>query len=108
MTEKLKRIIDNSEKIEHGVFNEFLIIPSSKLYKGFWGENGFNTMIVLAGSYKKNDWKIVSNLSDTFNLIFSPDVNFDVPSDLECLRVFTSKPIEIFGGFSSVTGFAKG
>lgn len=113
MTEKLKEIIKNAKHIEEGTFKEFLIIPTGEKYDGFWGENGFDEMIILAGNYNNGEWYLLTNFSDTFNILpFNPfhrmfGINFDSPSDYGCLRVFFDNPIEIESVASSVIARPK-
>lgn len=107
MTDKLKQIIDKAEFKYEGIFNEFLIIPTGKEYDLFWGKNGFDQMLILAGNYEKEQWYCLTNFSDAFHLLNIRDVNFDVPHDLGCLRVFSYYPIKVLGGSSSVLGFPE-
>lgn len=108
MTEKLEKIIEKAEYKDHGMFDEFLIILTGEKYDGFWGVNGYDKMILLARSNSKIDFCILTNSSDSFHLIQTGAVNFDIPSDLGCVRVFTDKPIVIHdSGVSSVIGYGN-
>lgn len=107
MTEKLKEIIEKAVHKDSGTFNEFLIVPTGEKYDGFWGENGFDKMILLAKQRDEKDYCILTNYSDSFHLIKIYSVNFDIPSDLNCVRVFLDKPIEINSVASSVIGYGK-
>lgn len=106
MTEKLENIIEKAEHKDHGIFDEFLIIPTGEKYDGFWGVNGYDKMILLARSNSQIDFCILTNFSDTFHIFQAESVNFDIPSDLGCVRVFTDKPIVIHdSNLSSVIGY---
>lgn len=107
MTEKLKEIIEKAEVKESGIFNEFLIVPTGEKYDGFWGVNGFDKMILLAKKRDESEWCILTTYSDSFHLIYTHSVNFDIPSDLNCLRVFLDELIEINTVASSVMGYGK-
>lgn len=107
MTERLKEIIDNAIPKESGTFNEFLIVPTGEKYDGFWGENVFDKMILLAKKREESEWCILTNYSDSFHLIYIHSVNFDIPSDLNCVRVFLDESIEINTVASSVMGYGK-
>lgn len=109
MTEKLKDIIKNAKAKDKGEFQEFLIIPTDEIYDGFWGKNGFNEMIVLAGDLRENKWFKISCGSDAFRLqsLMYNGIGFDVPSDLGCIRIFLDKPVSILGGVSSIIAYPK-
>ena len=107
MTEKLKEIIEKAERKESGTFDEFLIVPTGEKYDGFWGVNGFDQMILLAKKKVESEWFILTNYSDSFHLIYIHSVNFDIPSDLNCVRVFLNESIEINGVTSSVIGYGQ-
>lgn len=107
MTERLKEIIDNAIPKESGTFNEFLIVPTGKKYDGFWGENGFDKIVLLARQRGEENFCILTDYSDSFHLINIYSVNFDIPSDLNCVRLFLDNPIEINGVASSIMGYGK-
>lgn len=108
MTEELEKLIQKAECKDHGTFNQFLIVPTGEIYDGFWGINGYDKMILLARLGNEADWCILTNQSDTFHLIQTSAVNFDIPSNLGCVRVFTDKPIAIHcSDVSSVIGFGN-
>ena len=107
MTEKLKEIINNAIPKSSGTFNEFLIVTTGAKYDGFWGENGFDKMVLLAKKRGEKDYCILTDYSDSFHLIDIYSVNFDIPSDLNCVRVFLDESIEINGVASSIIGYAK-
>ena len=104
MTEELEKLIQKAECKDHGTFNQFLIVPTGEIYDGFWGVNGYDKMILLARLGNEADWRILTNQSDAFHLLRTRNVNFDVPSDLGCVRVFTDNPIKILCIASSVIG----
>lgn len=103
MTRKLKGILENAKAKTKGEFSEFLIIPSKEAYDGFWGKNGYNKIIVLARDHKENEWVKVSGCSDVLCLMKNCGANFDVPSDLKCLRMSLNKPSFVYGGLSTIT-----
>lgn len=109
MTDKLKEIINNAEHAKEGTFyNEFLIIPTGQKYDGFWGVNGFDKMLILAGHLENDEWAIISDYSDAFNIINQGrTINFDVPSKYDCLRIFFDKSIELTSVGSSVLSIGK-
>lgn len=109
MTEKLKEIIDNAEHAKEGTFyKEFLIIPTGQKYDGFWGVNGYDKMLILAGELETDTWAIVTDYSDAFNIINQGrTINFDVPSKYDCLRIFFDESIELTSVGSSVLSLGK-
>lgn len=107
MNEKLQEIINNAVPKSSGQFNEFLIVPTGEKYDGFWGVNGFDKMILLAKKREEKDFCILTNYSDAFHLIKIRSVSFDIPSELNCVRVFLDETIEINDVASSVIGYGK-
>lgn len=107
MTDKLKEIIDNAEHAKEGKFyKEFLIIPTGHKYDG--GVNGFDKMLILAGNLENDEWAIVTDYSDAFNIINQGrTINFDVPSKYDCLRIFFDESIELTSVTSNVLSFGK-
>lgn len=105
MNEELKKLIENAKPCDHGIFDEFLIIPSEEDYDGFWGQNGFKNLIILATRRGESEWIFLSNSSDVFHLINIYDCNFDSPSELGCVRAFLNRPVEINGVQSSIMGY---
>ena len=103
MTKKLKGILEKAKFKDKGEFSEFLIIPTNEIYDGFWGKNGFNKIIILARDHKENEWVELSKCSDVVCLMKNCGANFDVPSDLECIRMFLDKPAFVYGGLSTIT-----
>lgn len=106
MTKLVKSIIEkcmkeNLRAYEGESYCEFLIIPKEKKYDGFWGENGYNEILILTGSLDKHEWKIVSSDSDVLNLMDLKNANFDVPTDYECLRLFFGHPVKITSTLSA-------
>lgn len=106
MTDKLKDIIDNAKHAKEGTFyTEFLIIPTGQKYEEV---NGFDKMLILAGHLENDEWAIVTDYSDAFN-IFNQGrtINFDVPSKYDCLRIFFDEPIELTLVGSSILSIGK-
>lgn len=108
MRKKLKELIDNAEFCETGIFNEFLIIPTHKVYDGFWGKNGYENMIVLAKSFGEETWyRISQEQCDVLNFIYINNVCVDVPDDVGCVRISSVSPIEIRFPGSAILGYGR-
>lgn len=105
MRKKLKEIIESAPQTKSGTFDEFLIVPSGEQYDGFWGRNGFNNIILLAKRREEATFNILTNYSDVFVLLNIHSVNIDIPTELNCVRVFLDKPIKIHDVTSSVIGY---
>jgi hypothetical protein len=93
MTNKLKKLIKNAEKVDKGIFAEFLIVPTEEPYD----DNGYNKLIILAKDLKSERWVRVSKPAcDAFNIIGYIEINVvDVPEAYECTRIVFARPLEV-------------
>lgn len=100
MTNKLKKLIKNAEKVDKGMFREFLIVPTEEPY----GDNGYNKLIILAKDLKSERWVRVSKPAcDSFQIMGYIKVNcVDVPEEYACTRIFFGMPLEVVLTESSV------
>ena len=89
MTKKEKELIAKSVKYDGSPVDGLYIISKHRLYRGFWGKNGYNAMIILAYSYATD--KIYH-----FDLDYEKDViwcfakidfSIDVPANKDCVRL---------------------
>lgn len=97
MIDKLKELIENAPTIQGGVFQFFLIV-SNGIYDGFWGENGYNNIIILAKKPKSDVWYKLCEEADKFtifNITEKQTFNLDIPSDYGVPRIWFHKPIKI-------------
>lgn len=108
MRKILKELIDNAEFCETGIFNEFLIIPTHTKYNGFWGNNGYENMIVLARNFdSKTYYRISQKQCDVLNLLYVNHVSVDIPDDVGCVRISSVSPIEIQFPASAILGYGR-
>lgn len=97
MTKELKELIATAPTIQNGVFQCFLIV-SNGIYDGFWGENGYNNIIILAQRPKSDYWYKLCENADKFtifNITEKQTFNLDIPSDYGVPRIWFHKPIKI-------------
>lgn len=100
MTSKLKKLIKNAEKVDKGMFREFLIIPTEVPYDDI----GYNNLIILAKDLKSERWVRVSKPAcDSFQIMGYIKVNcVDVPEEYACTRILFGSPLEVVLTESSV------
>lgn len=100
MTNKLKKLIKNAEKVDNGIFAEFLIVPTEDPYDDI----GYNNLIILAKDLKSERWVRVSKPAcDSFHIMGYVKVNcVDVPEEYACTRILFGMPLEVVLTESSV------
>lgn len=106
MKAKLKELIDKAEPFAEGDYDMFLLIPSGRMYDGFWGKNGYDSIIILGKLREVETWtRIDSGASDVFTMQlreYNGHVNFDIPHDLGCFCIGLSKKLHIGHCYSTV------
>lgn len=99
MKAKLKELIDKAEPFAEGDYDMFLLIPSGRMYDGFWGKNGYDSIIILGKLREVENWTRIDNeASDVFTMQlreYNGHVNFDIPHDLGCFRICLSNKLHI-------------
>ena len=93
MTKKEKEMIAKAVPHKSDKFCVFYVINSGKRYDGFWGENGYNNIIVL-GEGEGGELELLTNWSDVIH-IFNCGVNIDIPNDTGVIRLFTDAMVEL-------------
>lgn len=96
MTEKEKKLIERSIILEDEMFDLkyrcIYIINSGKLYDGFWGKNGYKSIIVLGLDEDERLINISRNYQcDAFDIKSHYEFGyprFDIPKDDNCFRIF--------------------
>lgn len=98
MTSKEKNLIERAIILEdeNEMFNlkyrNIYIINTGKLYDGFWGKNGYNSIIVLALDMDNRLINISRNYQcDAFDIKSQYEYanpRFDIPNDENCFRIF--------------------
>ena len=98
MTEKEKKLIERAIILEDEkeMFNlnykSIYIINSGKLYDGFWGKNGYKSIIVLGLDEEERLINISRNYQcDVFDIKTQYEFGyprFDIPKDDNCFRIF--------------------
>lgn len=98
MNSKEKKLIERAIILEdkNEMFNlnykNIYIINSGKLYDGFWGKNGYKSIIVLALDTHDRLINISRNYEcDSFEIKTQYEYGyprFDIPKDDNCFRIF--------------------
>jgi hypothetical protein len=100
MTEKLKALIENAtlydwSKHKDMLFDFLYIIPKEEKYDGFWGQNGYNQMFILAQQQESEDVYMVTDFADSFVFMHPRNTHIDIPTDYQCVRIWFDCPIKI-------------
>jgi hypothetical protein len=108
MTDKLKELIENAPVKRKGTFKNLMIV-SNGAYDGFWGENGFNSIILLGLDVETKSYVKVTDYADVFDIFnVGEHINFnlDIPTEYGVPRISFSKPVCIDNelNISSVVG----
>lgn len=109
MTDKLKNLISNAPKKPVGTFDKLMFV-SNGIYDGFWGENGYDHILILGWERATNEWFKVSEYGDKFDIYETgPWFNLDIPTDYGVPVIWFNRPIHINNslGVSNVVGKLK-
>ena len=97
MKKALKELIENSPDKHLGVFTSFIFIPDG-LYKGFWGENGYDNMIVLGFEKQLKMWCRITGENcqlDLMTIVRPKAFNIHFKHELGVPEVWFDQPIMI-------------
>lgn len=67
MTEQLKDLIANAPHKDVGIFTALMFVSNGK-YDGFWGENGYDNLIILGYEIVSKEWVLITDYGDVFFL----------------------------------------
>lgn len=109
MTEELKKLLEEAPIRRAGIFHNFLIVPTGSKYDGFWGENGYNEIVLLGMAEDRNYYNITDS-ADSVMFSMIKHVNFDIPSEYNCVRFWFDEPIRIDNemNLSTLMGYPEG
>lgn len=97
MNKYQKELIEKSKPyIPEMPFDYLYIIPSGKLYNGFWGKNGHNSIYIVCGVHKEHedeyyligkDYQVdVLDFMDFSKQTMA--ISCDIPNKINCVRFF--------------------
>ena len=88
MNKYQKELIEKCEPYVDGTpFRDLYIIPGGKLYRGFWGINGYNRFYLVCVSRDDKHYVIGVNYQIDSGWFASKEMlNFDIPKHLDCVR----------------------
>ena len=98
MNKKTKEFIEQAIPYELGtLLGSIYIISTGKLYKGFWGKNGYNNIIVIGRGYGQDDNLYLINKDYECDVLFfykmgehMSSAKLDIPHDLNCVHIWFS------------------
>ena len=99
MTKALKELIENAPTIERGRFSKFMIVSNGE-YKGFWGKNGYNNIIVFGRLCGEDmQWYKLCEVADKFTVFdlvkANCTFNLDIPKKFGVPVIWFDRPIDI-------------
>lgn len=110
MKKALKELIENSESLKGEKLFTRIMFISNGIYKGFWGENDYNNIIILGLEYKTNKWYRITGKNQHCDVFIiykcSMSFNLDIPREYGIPSMWFDKPIKINNDLqlSSVVG----
>ena len=109
MKKALKELIENAPRRDCGEYVYFLLIPTNRMYNGFFGKNGYNNMIVLGyDKAEKKHYRLDKESgSDDFSIWDVYGTQMDVPNEYGCVRVHFREPLRVDYPQSSVMAYGK-
>ena len=102
MNKACKKLIEKAKPYNGEEIGMLYIINSGKLYRGFWGKNGYNKIIVIGSSRKPHNEPVeYYNLSENYDidkvsiedLVEHERCNIDIEHKYNCVRVWFNKTI---------------
>ena len=101
MKKRLKEIIETAKTREDFGWYDykwFLIIPTNEPYRGMFGKNGYNNMIILGyDDDEKAYYRLNGHDTDDFSISGLRFVQFDVPEEYGCIRIHYDGKLRVGG-----------
>lgn len=93
MKQNIKEFIERAEEYKLGSpLSDIYIISTDKLYRGFWGENGYNGIIIVG--YYKDKYYLVNKDYEcdviNFRQIDKSVIALDIPHDINAIHMWFS------------------
>lgn len=114
MKKALKELIENSPELKGERLFTKLMFISNGVYKGFWGKNDYNNIIILGLEYESNDWYRITGINQQCDVFFiykcTMSFNLDIPKQYGIPSMWFDKPVKIKNDLqlSGVTGEIEG
>lgn len=108
MTEILKKLIETAPTKRCGKFINFMFVSNGE-YDGFWGKNGYDSMIIFGYDLELEKYVKITDYADVFNIYRlngNNSFSLDIPTEYGIPRIWFSTPIRIDNelDISSVVG----
>lgn len=102
MNKACKEFIEKSKPYNGEKLTSIYIINSGKLYRGFWGKNGYNKIIVI-GCRSTEDGKEYYNVSNDYEvdvvriqeLVEHDQCHIDISNKLGCIHIWFNKTMKL-------------
>ena len=98
MNKACKELIEKARTYTNQELKTLYIINSNKRYSGFWGKNGYNSLIVLGETKDGIFYNLTKDYNDTDvvniqQLFANENCNIDISGKYNCVRVWFNKPV---------------
>lgn len=99
MKKALKELINNSDLLKgEKSFTRLMFIPNG-IYKGFFGKNDYDNIIILGLEYKTDDWYRITGINQQCDVfcIYKCYMafNLDIPTEYGIPSIWFDEPIKI-------------
>ena len=113
MKKALKELIENSDTLKGEKLFTRIMFISNGVYKGTWGKNDYNNIMILALEYKTNKWYRITKNNQQCDAFYiyrcNMSFNLDIPTKYGIPSIWFDKPVKIKNDFqlSSIVGKIK-
>lgn len=94
MTNKQKIFIAAAKPKRNTIYKCIYLCDSGKQYDGFYGKNGFNSLIII-GQTPEGEFELISDYSDVFSCLTNRQFDIDINKNDGMIRIFFDSPVQI-------------
>lgn len=99
MKKALKELIENSDTLKGEKLFTRIMFISNGVYKGFWGKNDYDNIMILALEYKTNKWYRITGNNQQCDAFYiyrcNMSFNLDIPTEYGIPSIWFNKPVKI-------------
>lgn len=100
MTKKQKEFIAKAKPKTSEMFKGLYIADSGKAYDGFWGKNGYNSMVII-GETTSGELETLSDYSDVICCFAKQGFSADIDRKNRMLHIWFDEPVQILDVLSA-------
>lgn len=113
MKKALKELIENAKPYDSNKSFNRIMFLSDGVYKGFWGKNGYNNILILAQELNSGEWYKITKDGQSCDWFYicscNMSFNLDIPKEYGIPSIWFDSPIRIDNSLalSSIQGTIK-